>query len=217
MRKPKEIQLAILSLKKDKESAPMYSFFGVNNHAAIDLGLDILEGRIDEDELYTMEDNGDITDEERSDAMSYIEYMDGHIELVDLLINSESLVTATDTNSTVCKSTCSECPFSNKSQRGWLSDYTLDDFKNYMAAEVSFPCHMQMSKDDKTVEEAAEAVNRGEMTLCRGYVECVIKSAKMPYKNDALMKAVEMVNDEGLSEHTMSIFEFIEHHTPFKK
>lgn len=217
MRKPKEIELAILSIKKDLLTAPMYSAFGTNNHAAMNLGIDILEGRIDEDGLYALEDAEEISEDERSDAMSYINYLDGDIELEDLLFNSDNLVTTTEVGVTVCKTTCKECPFSNKSQRGWLSDYTIDDFQKYMAGEATFPCHMQMSVDDKTVEEAKEAVNKGEMTLCRGYVESVIKSAKMPYKNEVLIKAVELVKEEGLSEHTMDIFEFREHHTPFGK
>lgn len=113
----------------------------------------------------------------------------------------------------VCKKTCKECPFSNQSMKGWLADYDVQDIQNYMSREVSFPCHMMMSKDDMDANETKEAIANGEMSLCRGYVESVIKSAKMPYANKQLVEAIAQVREEGLSDNTMSIFEFINHHT----
>jgi len=217
MRKPKEIELTILSIKKDLETAPMYSMFGTNNHAIINIGINILEGRIDEDKLYSLEDAGEISEDERMGAMVYIDYLNHSVELDDLVFSPDSIVTASAVGVTVCKVICKECPFSNQSLRGWLSDYTIDDFQKYMAGEATFPCHMQIGRDDMTVEDAKEAVNRGEMTLCRGYVESVVKSAKMPYRNETLIEAIKLVKEGGMSEHSMDIFEFRTHHTPFKK
>jgi len=97
--------------------------------------------------------------------------------------------------------------------KGWLADYEIQDFQNYMSREVSFPCHMMMTKDNLDANETKEAITNGEMSLCRGYVESIIKSAKMPYMNKQLVEAIAQVKEEGLSNNTMSIFEFRTYHT----
>lgn len=115
-----------------------------------------------------------------------------------------------------CKKLCNECPFSKKSLPGWLASYSIEDFHAMMNAEVMFPCHMLMTEGDITVEEAQEAVQSGEMKVCRGYMESMIKSAKMPKFNKELIKYREAVKAEGLSEESMSMFEFAKHHTKLK-
>lgn len=65
-RTQKEIDGMIFKLKREKKTIPHYSLFRDNNWAAIDVQLDVLEGKIsDEDEVYDLKENADI--EERDD------------------------------------------------------------------------------------------------------------------------------------------------------
>ena len=116
----------------------------------------------------------------------------------------------------VCKSLCKECPFSNKSLNGWLADYTIEDFIQMQTQEVLFPCHM-MLKEEMSVQQAQKAVEAGEIKLCRGYVESLIKSCKMPKFNKLLIETRTNVKEEGLSEDSMGIWDFKTHHEKFKK
>jgi len=93
MRNQREIDLAIASIEKDMETAPEYNYFGDNNHEKMRLGLSILQGLIDEDELDQMGDDEEITSEEYNDAYTYIEYLNGDVELVEMLFNPENIVT----------------------------------------------------------------------------------------------------------------------------
>lgn len=110
------------------------------------------------------------------------------------------------------KKTCGDCPFSNKSMRGFLADYTIEDFKNFKQAEINFPCHKHMNDGGMSALEAHSRVASGEMPLCRGYVESFIKSGAMPKKNTTLMEAIEVAKLDRLNENTMSMIEFIEFH-----
>ena len=113
----------------------------------------------------------------------------------------------------LCPKMCNECPFYNKSIKGFIADYNVMDFHQIMSNEISFPCHKSMSEDDIEFKEAEYLIDNGEITMCREYVESVIKSAKSPYHNKQLIEAIKQVKIDGLSEHSMSIFEFINHHT----
>ncbi len=113
----------------------------------------------------------------------------------------------------ICKKLCGECPFSKQSLSGWLATYSVDDFKKMMEAEIMFPCHKTMSGGDITVEEAQQFIKNGKMKMCRGYLESMIKSAKMPKFNKELIEYREVVKAEGLSEQSMSIHEFVTYHT----
>lgn len=112
----------------------------------------------------------------------------------------------------VCSKLCGECPFSNKSPQGWLADYSVDDIQNFMNGEALFPCHKMVADDDMNQAEVQEAIESGEMKLCRGYVESFIKSCKMPKFNIFLKGAIAMVKSEGVSEHSMSLRDFRKHH-----
>jgi hypothetical protein len=114
----------------------------------------------------------------------------------------------------VCAKMCNECPFSNKSLSGWLGGYTFDDIQAFMRAEVSFPCH-KMVVEQIDVFTANYKVQSGEMKLCRGYVESIIKSAKSPYMNKVLVEAVKQVRGEELSEDSMAMWDFKKHHEKF--
>lgn len=114
----------------------------------------------------------------------------------------------------VCTKLCNECPFSKKSINGWLADYTVEDFQAFHRADAPFPCHM-MTGDDMAIDEVEHAIRVGNLKLCRGYVESIIKSCKLP-TNPLLVKAVTLVKEQGLSEDSMPIWEFKRHHEKLK-
>jgi hypothetical protein len=112
----------------------------------------------------------------------------------------------------VCKKICNECPFSKKSIPGWLADYTVQDIMDFQNGEALFPCHKMMPDADLDQEEVQQKIESGELKLCRGYVESVIKSAKSPRYNQVLKDAMAQARAEGLSEESMPIWEFKKHH-----
>jgi len=112
-----------------------------------------------------------------------------------------------------CEKLCKECPFSVDSPKGWLADYSVDDIKEIMNQEALFPCHMLMAEGDMTQYQVQKAIEQGEMKLCRGYIESMIKSGKLPRYNILLKEEIDRVKQEGLSENSMPIWEFIKHHS----
>jgi len=112
----------------------------------------------------------------------------------------------------ICSKLCGECPFSKNSPQGWLAEYTVDDIKTYQNQEVLFPCHLMVKDEDMSQGEVTEAIENGDMKLCRGYVESMIKSCKMPKYSETLKQAIAIVKEQGLSENSMSIWDFKKHH-----
>lgn len=112
----------------------------------------------------------------------------------------------------VCKKICNECPFSNKSMKGWLANYTINDIIEIQSNELLFPCHMMMSDNDMTFIEVSESIKEGKLKLCRGYVESMIKSCKLPRHNTILINAILHVKKEGISKNSLSIQDFKNHH-----
>jgi hypothetical protein len=211
-----EIDHMILALGKQRDKLPEYNVFGGNNHLTIDTQIEILKGQIiSEDDIYDREDEfGDAC----SDIAMVFDWMKGHFddsEIVDNDCLPELNTPVSKIN--VCAKQCNECPFSNKSIPGWLADYTTEDIQQYMFNEAFFPCHKMMKEDDMTQDQVQEAIQAGEIKFCRGYVESMIKSAKMPYKNKLLVEVFKKVKEEGLSETSMDIMEFREHHTKLTK
>lgn len=113
----------------------------------------------------------------------------------------------------VCAKLCNECPFSKNSLNGWLATYTVEDFQSFQRGDALFPCHM-MHGDGLSFDEVEDAISSGELKLCRGYVESIIKSAKLPM-NPMLLKAMKIVKEQGLSEDSMAIWDFKKHHEKF--
>jgi hypothetical protein len=112
----------------------------------------------------------------------------------------------------VCKKICNECPFSNKSLNGWLGGYTIDDVMTFQRTETSFPCHKMMTQENLSPTQVDRAIKNGDMKLCRGYVESMVKSCKSPFANKFLIEAIAEVKAEGLSEDSMAIWDFKKHH-----
>jgi len=72
-----EINAEIARLKEIKPKVQHFSHFGDDNHAAIDAQLDALEGDQDDDEIYQLQDSGDLTDAEVESALGAIQWRDG--------------------------------------------------------------------------------------------------------------------------------------------
>lgn len=120
MRTELEKQLAILTLQNEREVVPEETMFGDNNYTIIDYSIDVINGKIDIDTLYELEENEDISEGERSGIEEFHYWLncEGE-ELVDLLWNEDSLVTELPNTScspklVVCAKMCNECPFSTR-------------------------------------------------------------------------------------------------------
>lgn len=119
-----------------------------------------------------------------------------------------------ESKSNLCGSKmCNECPFSKNSLPGWLADYTPDEVIEFVTNEGLFPCHKMVKGDDLDQDEVEEKIESGEMKLCRGFVESIIKSAKSPRYNQTLIEAMKEVRAEGTSPESMAIWDFKKHHS----
>ncbi len=116
-------------------------------------------------------------------------------------------------NENTCSKICKECPFSKNSLPGFLADYTPQDIVDFMNREDLFPCHMMMPDENLDQSDVEKMIKNGELKLCRGYVESIIKSAKLPRNNKFLLDAMKCVRESGVSENSMPIWEFVKHHT----
>ncbi|MEK6828984.1 MAG: hypothetical protein AABY15_02575 [Nanoarchaeota archaeon] len=218
MRNKEEINEAITRIKAEKPHVPKFNAFGENNHELIDATIDTLESG------FNYKTNIEEIAEERgwdenvvSHIQEAINFNEGYNSVDELLWYPETDYREQTKSVKLCSSkTCSDCPFSKTSVRGFLADYTIQDFKDFMNAEASFPCHKSMEEDGKSLDEVTQDIEDGKKPFCRGYVESMIKSAKRPYKNKKLIEAIELVKSQGLSENTMSIFEFIDFHDKSK-
>jgi len=109
----------------------------------------------------------------------------------------------------VCSALCNDCPFSRQSLPGFLADYKVEDFRAFMTHDIMFPCHKQM-KAATPIEAVQASIKAGKLKLCRGYVESMVKSAKMP-REESFAQIVKDVRPY-LDDHSMSIWEFTDHH-----
>jgi len=219
MRKQTEIDRMIKALLKQREALPEINFFNENNHILIDTQIEILEGKIlSEDEVYDRED--EFSEGQPSDVCQAFDWLHERIKDEDL-VDAEYLENIEEEETKpklkVCSKLCGECPFSNKSIRGWLTDYTIEDIKTFQRNDGLFPCHKMVEGDGLSQAEVSKAIEAGEMKMCRGYVESIVKSAKLPQKGSALYEAYLTVKAEGTSEKSMTIWDFEKHHTVFQE
>lgn len=107
----------------------------------------------------------------------------------------------------ICPKLCNECPFSNTSMKGFLSNYSINDFILFQSKDILFPCHMLVPYD-MTIDEAKTLIIEDKLPICRGYIESMRKSCKIP-KNPEFALLVKNVE---LSDNSMSIFEFATYH-----
>ncbi|BAV39328.1 hypothetical protein BPT24_204 [Tenacibaculum phage pT24] len=219
MRTKEEIKLAELTLQKCLENVQRFSMFGDDNHEQINAGLRILR---DPSPMYKLDEELTYYEDEIDDMatatfiLSLGEWFDGNEELVDIIWGEENLVTSLEDEPknkvpVVCVKLCKDCPFSKTSLKGFLADYEVDDFTRMMSANFSFPCHKNV-KDDMTLEAVQQKINNSEMFHCRGYIESFIKSGRTGYGNPKLQEAIDEVKKQGLSDNSMSDYEFKYHH-----
>jgi len=109
----------------------------------------------------------------------------------------------------VCSKMCDDCPFSKKSIRGFLATYTIDQIQQYITSSVFFVCHKYI-KADMDNDSCMKAVLNGELPMCRGYMECMVKSAIVPRNAD--LAVIRSVIKHELSDDSMSMMEFRQHH-----
>lgn len=81
MKTNEQVAEAIEKIKENKNSVTQYTGFGDDKHAALDAMLDILERRVEDDEI------DDVFDDEyvNSAAYSIVDWMNGDEDLDDLL------------------------------------------------------------------------------------------------------------------------------------
>lgn len=199
------------TLETELNVVPKYNMFGDDNHLQIQSAIDFMKGKCREEiEEELLEECNENYDEVYSFLDSVECVLSGDEEISDIIWNESSIPTD-NKRPIVCKKMCNDCPFSKKSTKGFLADYTVQDFIDYHRMEVSFPCH-KVTPTDMDVKQTHEAIQNGSMHFCRGYVESVIKSCKMPL-NPLLKEAIEIVKKDGLSDDSMSIHEFVKNHT----
>jgi hypothetical protein len=216
IRTHKEKFLAIRTYQNELKVVPKQTMFGDDNHEAIRVSIDLLKGLRTFDDVYSEEDEDGEPNTHLHGVASDIEnWLSGDVELVDIIWNSESIVSdmpePKSESVVVCAKMCKDCPYSKNSLSGFLADYSVDDFIAFQRDEVSFPCHKVTPEDTDTIDVHHE-IMAGRSYFCRGYVESVIKSGKLPHTNELLKMAIEKVKESGLSEDSMSIIDFVKYH-----
>ena len=91
--------------------------------------------------------------------------------------------------------------------RGFLCGYEVKDFIAFHQNDTLFGCHKQLDSDT-TVADMESKVRKEKVNLCRGYVESLKKSCKVPRNLELALKVREVI----VGDDTMSIFEFVTHH-----
>lgn len=218
MRSEKEIEDAIARIEAEKPHVPKWNAFGENNHEKIDATIEALrEGWDYSTDLEEIADERGWDEGVISHLQEALNFNEGQEGIEVILWYPETDYREQKKTVKLCGAkTCGDCPFSKTSVPGFLADYTIQDFKDFMNAEASFPCHKSMEDEGKSLDEVTKDIEDGKKPFCRGYIESIIKSGKKPYKNKKLIEAIEMVKSQGLSENTMSIFEFINFHDKSK-
>lgn len=113
-----------------------------------------------------------------------------------------------------CKKVCQECPFRKDSASGWLGDHTTEQIINAINFEHLFSCHMQRGED---VNVNHKAIEEGEQHICRGFLICASKSAKMfggnPNTGSELKRLQSsLILEDEERENIMNKWEFSKHH-----
>ena len=212
MRTELEKKLAILSLNNEKKNIEEFDSFGSNNYTIINYGSHVIYGKLSLADLIDLRKGEMITDLELIQLKRFVFWLDktNDNEFVKLLWNASSLITKT-TRVKVCDELCEICPFSNQSPKGSLGKFTSSDLLSLYRNEANFGCQAEVKDKNMTIEDASDLVKEGKIKMCRGYIEMIAKSGYVPQKNKELIEVYIFVMYE-LSDHSMDLFEFIEHH-----
>lgn len=85
MRTLEEINIAVELLRDNRSKTKQFNVFGDDNHAAIDMGINTLLDGYEEEHLYDVLDNEEITQHEFDFAYEVILWREGQQEIDDLL------------------------------------------------------------------------------------------------------------------------------------
>ena len=115
----------------------------------------------------------------------------------------------------VCSKVCRECPFSNKSLKGWLGPASVDTMLEFQQNEGLFSCHLQRGEDP---EQNLEEITDGKQRICRGYMISAKLSCKSFGQNPETGKALKELSDtleisEEEKETILKRWEFKKYHT----
>lgn len=110
----------------------------------------------------------------------------------------------------VCSKLCNDCPFSNKSIKGFLGGYDIETLLDFFNNDILFPCHKTVKLSSERVGSVQQQVLDEELPVCRGYLECMVRSCKVPRSTD--LNELRSSVKENLTSHSMSMHEFIIHH-----
>jgi hypothetical protein len=79
-----QVDEEIIKLKQLKPKVRQMTAFGDDNHAAIDIQIEVLNGSLDEDDIYQQHDDEDITEHEKDNALEAISWLEGEGESASL-------------------------------------------------------------------------------------------------------------------------------------
>lgn len=80
MRSRIEIDTEIKALEEMKPRVRRTTYFGDDNHAAIEAQLEVLRGNVDEDEIQDKFDDGEWTEHERDNAQQAVDWMEEYTD-----------------------------------------------------------------------------------------------------------------------------------------
>lgn len=103
---------------------------------------------------------------------------------------------------------CKDCPFTSTSIPGWLGGNLLEDIVRYYQVDALFPCHRTLP-ESTSMDEVRFDIMAGKVKICRGYLEMMKVSCKVP-RNSWL---AGIVNKIVPGDSAMMLHEFVEHHT----
>lgn len=205
-RTPTEIEQMIACLLFEKTKLKEFTMFGDNNWVAIDTQIDVLKKVIlDEDELYDMQEDGEIEEHAVSAAIDAFQWLEGYdMELCDT--KPEDLPKDSTDHTKQMKRPCNQCPFRRKSLQGYLgeSSYNPEEFLMQLELPDVHPCHTQVDWESENLDEVMKKAPR-----CVGSIQHMNNCGKISrYKPIADLQKQYGKNDEVFKWKQ----EFIQHH-----
>lgn len=108
------------------------------------------------------------------------------------------------------KAPCNECPFLKTSAPGWLGPHSVDDItKLFIDRTIPFSCHKYRERYISPTKSGHSPL----LPICRGSLDCIRNSAKLPHPNTHIHKVFEVIKEEPRNDQVLSRHQFIKHHT----
>lgn len=118
---------------------------------------------------------------------------------------------------------CKECPFREKSMRGWLGGESAQTVANNVSGMRNFhgimiggepgdyACHMDVARQEKKLGRQVEL---DEINHCAGALHFLRTSCKEPNDKEKREAIDKVKQTPGMIRHYQ---DFVKHHTPFAK